>query len=448
MNSKIPVVSSIQQLVFSGYEEATMTNSNASARVLQGLVFCAMLVASVLLAASSASAADLTVICPGGGPGAYPSITAALNAITNNAGPNSITVSGTCTENIFIRNQNDLIIHNAPGSTAVIANAANPAQITVQVFSSHLVTFNGLSIQGGDPGLFVNQGSDLQVFNSVIEKNVGSGAGVLIKSDLNLNSNCIIRNNGRSGIFVGDSSIVVVMSPIQILNNNGDGAVAFSNGYIKFQSTGGHLIEGNAGHGVSAGLDGHVFLQSFDHPTVIRNNGFDGLAFLEGSTGRVDGQNTIENNGPVGVLIESSTVTFIGNSAGSTITGHGSAGVVVSRGGELTFDGPHNITGNGSPTDGAGIRVERSSLTLQNGATVSNNIGTGILGDANTGIVLGPSASVTNNSSTGIRLRHKSLVGLTAPVTIQGNGGANIACDSTSLAYGQLGGITGVQCEE
>src|SRR6266699_2962038 len=239
-----------------------------------------MLVASMLLAASSVSAANLTVICPGGGPGAYPSITAALNAITNNAGPNSITVSGTCTENISIRNQNDLIIQAAPGSMPVITNAANPPQITVSLFGSRLVAFFGLNIQGGNPGLFVNQGSDLQMSNSVIEKNVGSGATVLIKSDLNLDS-CIIRNNGSNGLGVGDSSLVVVMSPIQILNNNGDGALAFSNGYIKFQSTGGHLIEGNAGDGVEADSEGHVFLQS-DLPTVIRNNGGAGRGSLRG----------------------------------------------------------------------------------------------------------------------------------------------------------------------
>lgn len=336
--------------------------------VLPGLDFCVKLLALVLFAASGASAADLTVVCPGGGPGAYPSITAALNAITNNAGPNSISVSGTCTENVFIFNPSNLNIHNAPGSTAVITNAASPAQITVQLFGSRLVTFNGLSIQGGNPGLFVNQGSDLQMFNSVIENNVGDGATVLIKSDLNLIS-CTIRNNGRNGLGVGDSSVAVVMSPIQILNSKGDGAAAFSNGYIKFQSSGGHIIEGNAGFGITADTDGHVFLQS-DLPTVIRNNGFAGLAFGRGSIGRIDGPTTIENNGPVGVYVESSTVTFIGNSAGSSITGHGSAGFVVSRGGELTFDGPHQITGNGNPTDGAGIRVERSSLSLQNGATV------------------------------------------------------------------------------
>jgi len=115
----------------------------------------------------------------------------------------------------------------------------------------------------------------------VIEKNVGDGAIVLIKSDLNFGDSCVIRNNGGNGLFVGDSSIALVMSPIQLLNNNGSGAVAFSNGYIKFQSAGGHTIEGN-GFGVSADTDGHVFLQSFDHPTVIRNNRFSGLSFIRG----------------------------------------------------------------------------------------------------------------------------------------------------------------------
>ncbi len=152
-----------------------MTNSNGSARVLQSLVFCAMLVAAVPLAASSRSAANLTVICPGGGPGAYPSITGALSAITNNAGPNSITVRGTCTENLFIRDQNSFIIQAAPGSSPVITNAANPGQITIQLFGSRLVLFIGLNIQGGNPGLFVNHGSDLEMFDSVIEKNVGGG---------------------------------------------------------------------------------------------------------------------------------------------------------------------------------------------------------------------------------------------------------------------------------
>ena len=101
---------------------------------------------SMLLGTGSASAADFTVICPNGGPGAYPSVTAALNAITNNAGPNSINVSGTCTENIFILNQSNLNIFAAPGTKAVISNAATPAQITIQLFGSRVVSMSGLDI--------------------------------------------------------------------------------------------------------------------------------------------------------------------------------------------------------------------------------------------------------------------------------------------------------------
>jgi hypothetical protein len=406
-------------------------------------LFIGTVVLSALLAASSASAADSTVVCPGGGPvgpGVYSSITAALNAITNNQGPNSISVSGTCTENIFIVKQSNLTIHNSPGSTAVITNAANPAQITVKLFGSSFVTFDGLSIQGGVVGIFVEQ-SDVQMFNSVIEKNIGDGAAAVNRASLTLGVSCIIRNNGGNGVVVGDLSIGRVTSPVQILNNHDSGAVAVSAGYITF-ATGGHIIDGN-GFGISADGDGHVLLTSNNLLTVIRNSVFNGLSFIRGSTGRIEGQNTIENNGPVGIRVESSTVTVFGS---TMITGHRFTGVDVSRGGELSFSGAHQITGNGNPVDGAGIRVERSSLNLQDGASVSNNVGPGIFGDAHAGIVLGPTASVTSNSSGGIRLKHQSLVGLTAPVTIQGNGSANIACDGTSLAYGQLVGITGVQC--
>jgi hypothetical protein len=390
-----------------------------------------------LLPVGSASAAVLTVICPGGGPGAYPSITAALNAITNNAGPNSINVSGTCTENVTIRNQNNLIIQAAPGSMPVITNAANPAQITVQLYGSRLVSFLGLSIQGGNPGLFVNQGSDLQIFNSVIENNVGDGAVVLIKSDLNMTSS-IFRKNKGNGLFVGDSSAAVVMSPTQFLNNGSAGAAAFA-GFIKFQG-GGSLIEGNSGPGITAQSGGSVLIISDQQPTVIRGNNI-GLMFQDNSTGVIDIQNTIDGNGPVGVLAESSVVVFRG-SPGTTISGHRQAGALVTAGGAVNLDGPHLISGNG-----VGVSLERGSLTVQNGASISNNAGFGVRGDAGSGVVVGPSATVASNSSTGIKLRHKSLLGLTAPVTIQGNGAANIVCDSSSLAYGDLAGVTQVQCD-
>ena len=64
-------------------------------------------------------------MCPGGGPGVYPSINAALSAL-DSQGPNSITVAGTCTENIYLDKRERLVIQAAPGQTATIV-AADPS---------------------------------------------------------------------------------------------------------------------------------------------------------------------------------------------------------------------------------------------------------------------------------------------------------------------------------
>ena len=57
----------------------------------------------VLILLPPARAASVQVVCPGGGPGAFPSITAALNTLNPNDA-NNITVSGNCVENIFFAN--------------------------------------------------------------------------------------------------------------------------------------------------------------------------------------------------------------------------------------------------------------------------------------------------------------------------------------------------------
>jgi hypothetical protein len=111
-----------------------MTTSNSQARVFQEAKFIGALVVSLALLTGSASAANLTVICPGGGPGAYPSISAALSTLDPH-GPNTITVSGTCVENIFIDKHERLFIQSAPGQVATI-NAADPSSIVLQTFSS------------------------------------------------------------------------------------------------------------------------------------------------------------------------------------------------------------------------------------------------------------------------------------------------------------------------
>jgi len=108
-------------------------------------------------------------VCPGGGPGVYPSINAALSAL-DSQGPNSITVAGTCTENIFLDKRERLVIQAAPGQTATIV-AADPSAIVLQTFGSQGVVLSSLVFQGG--GVIVNQGSNVSMLNCRESTGVG-----------------------------------------------------------------------------------------------------------------------------------------------------------------------------------------------------------------------------------------------------------------------------------
>jgi hypothetical protein len=111
--------------------------------------------------------------------------------------------------------------------------------------------------------------------------------------------------------------------------------------------------------------------------------------------------------------------------------------------------GPHLIQNNGSatadPTFRGGIRVNRGSLTLQNGVTITGNVGPGIRADFNTGVLVAI-VTVSNNSEEGIRVGRQSVSQFLPPVTIAGNGAASVSCDTTSLLFGDLTGIADLDC--
>ncbi|HEX6100481.1 MAG TPA: hypothetical protein VF432_29470 [Thermoanaerobaculia bacterium] len=95
----------------------------------------------VALLALSSFAASVPVGCPGGTPGDLPSITAAVASLDLD-GPHTITVSGTCTENVVLNQRERLVIQ---GPATIIGPA-----IAIAIRDGNVVLRN-LVVRGTSP---------------------------------------------------------------------------------------------------------------------------------------------------------------------------------------------------------------------------------------------------------------------------------------------------------
>jgi Right handed beta helix region len=416
-----------------------------------------VLVAILLLFAlpSIGQAANVQVVCPGGGPGAYSSITAALSTLDPH-GPNTITVSGTCVENILINNHERLFIQSAPGQTATIT-AADASRIVLQTFQSTGILISGLVFQGGSTGVLLNQGSNVTIVNCTMQQNSGDGLGMQMASTLVM-ENSTLQDNQGNGMSVGvGSNATMATNPnerIRVLRNGGDG-IDVDGSF--FQVNFGTLdVENNAGAAIFQ-TGGRLLIfggQGVGGGNLFQGNG-EGIDIFQAGSAQFFGKNTIRNNGDVGLQVLGSSVMFNGRILpdgtlnATVIEGHATVGVNIVRLGELTMNGPHQIRNNGAatadPTLRGGIRMIRGSLTLNNGVQVSNNVGPGIRADQNTGTSV-TNITVSNNSEEGVKVGRQSVAGFFPPLAIVGNPVASISCDTTSLVYGDLTGITGISC--
>lgn len=153
----------------------------------------------------SASAANVSVDCTGRAHGSFTSITAALDSLVLvPAGPNVITVHGTCNENVFIFYYQNLTIQSAPGPSAVI-DAANPADIVLQAFGCRGLVLLNLVIEGGTTGLLLNQASEAVIQNLVVKNQYLRWRKSPDRLDAGRRKQQI-HNNGGNGLSVGNTS--------------------------------------------------------------------------------------------------------------------------------------------------------------------------------------------------------------------------------------------------
>ena len=378
---------------------------------------------SLFLLPVTAHAQPCTAVVDGGT--SYTSINAALAhfAATNaigQTGPGTITVTGTCTENVSINDARSVtIVAPSPGGASITGGATIVGPLdndAFDIFRSQHITLRNLEIKGtfsstvasggGGEGVFLTQASEVHIFGCDIHDNQQAGVDAEIGSIVFLIGTTIQNNTPNDGLdVIGNSSAIVRGTTIQ---NNGDPLVG--------------------GVGVFVGANSVVRL----------------------------GQQTadlIQNNANIGILARNLSNVNLGGGGGTTIQGHLTNGIVLQEGSHLQINGPGGsvIQGNGSacpldPTCGGVSGSQDSTVDLTTG-TISGNHGSGVSVQQGSNVQL-TGATVSNNSGDGVHIQWISIGSFVSGNTITGNGGASVFCSGRSLALGDLSAFSNVRCEE
>ncbi len=372
------------------------------------LVICLLCLTLLPIAAQANS---VTVGCPGGTPGMFTTITAALASLPS-AGPNQISVSGVCSENVVFFGRTDLSIIGNPTATVQPGNANGHI---LAISNSQRVGIQNITFTGAR-GIIVNNSSEVDIDGVTVQNSAGIGF-TSIDSLVHL-SNSTVQGSTRSGIVVGGGTFYV------------DGGVtSTNNGRIGIAILTGHLVL-NGGDGVTPGTE-----------NVISSNGTAGVEVASSAEADISADNRIINNGGKWALLvlNGSSIAM----SDGTINNNVGLGVHCGGTSHCEFGGNTKIDSNGA----GGIEiVEHSDASFDGGLDISNNTGNGVLVDQSSSLTSLGGNTINGNKDDGILLNNLSVLKFVAIDTITGNTNDSLECANGSLVIGNISTLKKTTC--
>jgi hypothetical protein len=391
-----------------------------------GMALCA-----VFLAFSS-FATSVTVGCPGGPPGDYASIAAALTALDLD-GPHDIFISGTCTETVVMTDRERITFH---GPATVIGAGTQPAFV---IRSGHALTLRDNLVTRG--------------LSAAIS--IGNNAEVTLRGVTAENSNNFALDVfGGASVSLGGPGI---LDAVTLRNSVGgmrcESCIAFLGGFVTIENhTGaGLVIEGGRVEGFGqrpASPSGPVQ----GGPILIRNNALNGVSVSNRGVFELARLNSIQNNGLSGIILNDGSANLIGSFTpdgtpmGTTIEGNQRNAASVLFNSTLRAQGPNVFQNNGNasvPFSG-GISATHSSMVFLTGGSITGSVGPGVALDSLSTLRL-DAMSISGNSAEAVRLLHGSLLESIANNTIPA---LSVTCDGTSIVFGDFAGVAPFECEK
>jgi hypothetical protein len=275
----------------------------------------------ITLCALTARAADFHVNCGRVGQGLN-SISAAVAKISEKAkhealGPNTITVTGACVENVSIINLDNITLQASPAG-ASISDASGGTLDTVTVGDSNRFALNGFTINGS-----VNCFDDAvcRLFGNTIQ-NSQTGQGLRASRASIDSQNDSISNNPNSFGVVSTNQARVVLIDDTVSNNGRGVQVTFAGFVLLTASNTTTTVSNNGDYGIFAAGHGTVRLAVAN----VTGNGLDGIRVQDGSVLRTDSAaptvNNITGNGAAGVNLGDLSHAFFANDGSVNITGN------------------------------------------------------------------------------------------------------------------------------
>ena len=361
------------------------------------------------LVCSPCWAAEVSVNC-----GLGQSLQSAVNSLPQEE-TNKVTVSGTCTQQLFIFGFRNLTIEGTAGAT--LADPGGAFRAMVGIFGSRSVTFRNLRLRGtapaeGNSGVFVfGVGGELTIDNCLVDNFVTrlpfaaitafNDGGVSVRASTIQDNSIGISMLGTGRLALGET--FGEQTPTVIQRNNWGIFVAAESAAALFGST--KLVNNKAGAVVS----GHFFLCCDEGQRTVADNQY-GIV-IEG--GRLDsfGSNVIQRNSTVGVFLVGA---FAHIDTGTTIQANG------------------NFASSGV----GGVLATNNSRVEIVGPKINGNNGSGvILTDGSSARIFG--AEINNNAGDGVRIRDLAVLRLEGN-TILGNTKFSLSCSKESHASGDL----------
>lgn len=298
-----------------------------------------------------------------------------------------IEISGVCAESVTITRDNVALRGVATGATIDGATLPSPKSPGIAVLGATNVTLENLVVQHMGRAVALYRSAGAALTNAILQD---SSHGLFVaESSSAIATDCAMLRNTVDGISVWQNSAVQMDGTVRANSNGRTGIIASGGSSADLGVNAVDLeVNDNVGSGIYLQLGASSQLAGRLYPTVaINRNGVYGVAVSYGASlsgTRVEcngnrhgavvsdaslslGQATISNSTRHGIIADGNSFVELGN--GSTVSGNGRFGLMLSGSSKLYLDGT-TVQLNGA----RGVWLDGSAATIGN-STLTGNVG-------------------------------------------------------------------------